>query len=50
MKLIKRYFKPTVLPFFTLCAGFAAFLLRLWQQTGALDEKGLTGCPILPAG
>jgi len=41
MKLIKRYFKPTVLPFFTLCAGFAAFLLRLWQQTGALDEKGL---------
>ena len=41
MKSRKRFLKPTILPWLPIGAGLIGFLLRLWQETGGIDDKGL---------
>ena len=41
MKRFIEFFKPRILPYFTLIAGVAAFGLRLGLQNTGMDEKGL---------
>ena len=38
---MKKIFKPTWLPLFTLLAGAAGFGLRLWLFQSGIDHKGL---------
>ena len=46
---MKKIFKPTILPIFTLAAGAIGFVLRLWLFLGGTDAKGLL-VPNHPAG
>ena len=41
MKSMKHIFKPTILPALPIVAGVIGFFLRLWQELGGVDDKGL---------